>query len=269
MDFFDSAKAYYYETLARGDKRVENWLLMATPIPVTMFFLAYIAIVLIGPRFMANRKPFNIKTLLFPYNVALVILSVYMFTEFLITSIKSNYSYLCQPVDYSESPLAMRMANVCWWFFFSKIIELLDTVFFILRKKFDQVTFLHVYHHSTMIYNWWFGVKYVAGGQSFFTGMLNSFVHIFMYSYYALSLLGPNVQKYLWWKRYLTRLQLTQFFAFVVHTGYNLVTDCDFPQTFNIAVFIYAISLIVLFGNFYYRAYTLRQRESRADKKAS
>lgn len=54
---------------------------MATPIPVTMFFLAYIAIVLIGPRFMANRKPFNIKTLLFPYNVALVILSVYMFTE--------------------------------------------------------------------------------------------------------------------------------------------------------------------------------------------
>lgn len=64
-----------------SDKRVENWLLMATPIPVTMFFLAYIAIVLIGPRFMENRKPFNIKTLLFPYNVALVILSVYMFTE--------------------------------------------------------------------------------------------------------------------------------------------------------------------------------------------
>ena len=38
-------------------------------------------------------------------------------------------------------------------------------VFFIMRKKFDQVTFLHVYHHSTMIFNWWFGVKYVAGGQ--------------------------------------------------------------------------------------------------------
>lgn len=111
MDFFDSAKAYYYETLARGDKRVENWLLMATPIPVTMFFLAYIATVLIGPRLMAERKPFNIKILLFPYNVALVVLSVYMFTEFLITSIKSNYSYLCQPVDYTESPLAMRVCQ--------------------------------------------------------------------------------------------------------------------------------------------------------------
>lgn len=27
------------------------------------------------------------------------------------------------------------------------------------------MTFLHVYHHGTMIFNWWLGVKYVAGGQ--------------------------------------------------------------------------------------------------------
>lgn len=38
-------------------------------------------------------------------------------------------------------------------------------IFFILRKKNGQLTFLHVYHHGTMIFNWWAGVKYVAGGQ--------------------------------------------------------------------------------------------------------
>ncbi len=38
-------------------------------------------------------------------------------------------------------------------------------IFFILRKKNSQLTFLHVYHHTTMIFNWWAGVKYVAGGQ--------------------------------------------------------------------------------------------------------
>ena len=26
-----------------------------------------------------------------------------------------------------------------------------------------QITFLHVYHHATMILNWWLGVAYVAG----------------------------------------------------------------------------------------------------------
>lgn len=41
------------------------------------------------------------------------------------------------------------------------------------------MTFLHVYHHATMIFNWWLGVKYVAGGQcesnfSFFFFFLNS-----------------------------------------------------------------------------------------------
>uniref|UniRef100_S4RZ22 Elongation of very long chain fatty acids protein n=1 Tax=Petromyzon marinus TaxID=7757 RepID=S4RZ22_PETMA len=81
-------------------------------------------------------------------------------------------------------------------------------VFFILRKKFNQITFLHVYHHSSMIINWWLGVKYVPGGQAFLIGMVNSFVHVFIYTYYGLSVLGPAEQKYLWWKRYLTILQL-------------------------------------------------------------
>lgn len=111
-----------------------------------------------------------------------------------------------QNLPYAQ--LHLWMARVCWWFFFSKVIELLDTVFFILRKKQDQVTFLHVYHHGTMLFNWWSGVKYVPGGQAFFIGMLNSFVHIFMYGYYALASLGPQMHRYLWWKRYLTIMQL-------------------------------------------------------------
>ena len=44
-------------------------------------------------------------------------------------------------------------------------------VFFILRKKNNQLTFLHIYHHGTMIFNWWAGVKYVAGGQCKWTGL--------------------------------------------------------------------------------------------------
>ena len=38
--------------------------------------------------------------------------------------------------------------------------------------------------------------------------MLNSFVHIWMYLYYALAAIGPHMQKYLKWKRYLTTMQL-------------------------------------------------------------
>ena len=38
--------------------------------------------------------------------------------------------------------------------------------------------------------------------------LINSIVHVVMYSYYALSCLGPRVQKYLWWKKHITHLQL-------------------------------------------------------------
>lgn len=116
-------------------------------------------------------------------------------------------------------------------------------VFFILRKKNSQLTFLHVYHHTTMIFNWWAGVKYVAGGQceytpthreqlathtahpracdteplylsiAFLIGLINSLVHVVMYLYYGLAALGPNMAKYLWWKRYLTSLQLVSYFS--------------------------------------------------------
>ncbi|XP_040211884.1 elongation of very long chain fatty acids protein 4-like [Rana temporaria] len=255
---WEAVKDFYVWALENGDSRTDPWLLVYSPVPVILIFAVYLLIVALGPRLMEGREPFTLRLVLLVYNLCLVGLSVYMFYEFLVTSALAGYSYFCQPVDYSNSELGLRMARVCWWFFFSKVIELLDTIFFIMRKKFTQISFLHVYHHATMIFNWWAGVKYVAGGQAFFIGMLNSFVHIFMYLYYGLAVLGPSVQKYLWWKRYLTMMQLTQFVAIAFHSGYNLFTDCPFPDGFNGAVFGYIISLIILFLNFYYQTYIRR-----------
>lgn len=67
--------------------------------------------------------------------------------------------------DFNSFLPLTQVAGALWWYFISKGIEYLDTVFFILRKKFNQVTFLHVYHHCTMFTLWWIGIKWVAGGQ--------------------------------------------------------------------------------------------------------
>ena len=48
---------------------------------------------------------------------------------------------------------------------------------------------------------------FVAGGVSVQPALINASVHVIMYSYYFLAALGPHMQKYLWWKRYLTKLQ--------------------------------------------------------------
>lgn len=256
-------QGFYKWILENGDKRTDPWLLVYSPMPVTIVFLCYLFVLWAGPKFMKHREPVDLRAVLIVYNFTMVCWSAYMFYEFLLSSWLASYSLLCQPVDYSSNPLAIRMAKVCWWFFFSKVIELSDTIFFILRKKNSQLTFLHVYHHGTMIFNWWAGVKYLAGGQSFLIGMINSFVHVVMYLYYGLAALGPHMQRYLWWKRYLTGLQLTQFVILTVHTTYNLIAECDFPDTMNAVVCTYLLSLIVLFSNFYYQSYLTKKEKKK------
>lgn len=59
-----------------------------------------------------------------------------------------DYSYRCQPVDYS--PKGLRMAETCWWYYISKFTEFFDTLFFLLRKKNQHVSTLHVIHHGVM-----------------------------------------------------------------------------------------------------------------------
>lgn len=90
---------------------------------------------------------------------------------------------------------------------------------------------------------------------AFLPAMVNSFIHVLMYSYYGLSALGPSVAKYLWWKKYLTILQLIQFTTALILGINGIRSGCDFPLWMQYALVIYMISFIVLFGNFYIKAY--------------
>lgn len=70
----------------------------------------------------------------------------------------------CSPLQWHVIAPA-QIARALWWYYMSKLIELMDTVFFVLRKKDNQLTYLHVYHHSTMFFFWWIGIRWVAGGS--------------------------------------------------------------------------------------------------------
>ena len=94
----------------------------------------------------------------------------------------------------------------------SRFLDLADTTFFVLRKKNTQLTFLHVYHHTIVPFLCWMSLKYNATIPIIRLFMLfNTAIHTAMYAYYSLAALGPSVQPYLWWKRYLTKLQIIQF----------------------------------------------------------
>ncbi|XP_074109982.1 very long chain fatty acid elongase AAEL008004-like [Cotesia typhae] len=247
---------YHHLMDEKSDPRVNGWFMMSSPLPTLAIciFYGYFSKV-IGPKLMENRKPFSLRRTMIIYNLFQVIFSSWLFYEALASGWWNDYSFRCQPVDYSTRPKAMRMARGCWWYYMSKFTEFLDTFFFILRKKNNQISTLHVIHHGIMPVSTWVGVKFTPGGHSTFFGLLNTFVHIVMYGYYLLATLGPRIQPYLWWKKYLTALQITQFVLIIIHAFQLLFIKCDYPKAFAGWIGLHGILFFFLFKSFYKESY--------------
>lgn len=119
----------------------------------------------IGPKIMKNRKPVDVKTVMMVYNLAQVALSawmVYLSTSGfeIFASFKNKFTHVHSAPNY--------VTNGFWWYLVAKVTEFLDTAFMVLRKKDNQISFLHLYHHSIMPIIVWIMIKYFPGATFFF-----------------------------------------------------------------------------------------------------
>ncbi|KAG0409973.1 hypothetical protein HPB47_012920 [Ixodes persulcatus] len=247
------------DILPRRDPRTKRWVLVGNKTFLAAVIVGYVYLVKIaGPRFMKTRKPYNgLKPYMLLYNLAMVIANVYFVTNFLSRSyLGGGYNIVCQGIDFeARDNVTMEYLELCWWYVWVRVSDLLDTVFFILRKKDSHVSFLHVSHHAIVVFNCWYGLAYGADGQPALGICINSFIHVIMYSYYFLSLLGPTLHPYLWWKRHLTQLQLVQFGIMFIHGLIPLFIDCGYPR-FHVAIgFAELIVITTSFLRFYVSAY--------------
>lgn len=75
----------------------------------------------------------------------------------------SGFSFVCHAIDYSTTERGMYQAHLSYMYFALKLIDYLDTIFFILRKKTAHVSFLHVYHHVVVSVGAYMCVLYATG----------------------------------------------------------------------------------------------------------
>lgn len=250
------------------DPRTKDWFLCNTITPIATILVTYLYFCkYAGPQYMKDRKPYDLKYVLIVYNLFQVLFSIYLVYEGGMAGWFTTYKWTCEPIDKADSPLALRIATAVWLYYMAKITELLDTVFFILRKKYNQVTFLHLYHHTMMPLASYVGTKYLPGGHATFLGEINSFIHVIMYTYYLLAAFGPHMQKYLWWKKYLTMLQLIQFcIVFEQNMQAYLQPNCDYPKPIIMMTIIEASIFIYLFGKFYVQSYIKGSQSPKQNK---
>ena len=224
----------------------------------------YVALVFGGIRFMKERPALKLRALLGIWSSLLAaysILGTLRTVPELYHSV-TGHSFensVCNPSFLYEAPSA-------FWAFtfpFSKVLELGDTAFLVLRKR--PVIFLHWYHHVTvMIYCFFTYGQVIALGRYFMT--LNFVVHSVMYSYYALKSFDVWIPR--WVSMLITSMQLSQMVVgvFINVKAYfylNQGHQCATSYTIIFWAFLMYASYLVLFAHFFYSAY-LKPRPSKS-----
>jgi len=236
-----------------GDN-IHNW---SVPLGLTVFYVVSLPLLrLLASRFLSDN--IDVKLLLresmILYNAGQVLLNGWMVYRFLDALVFRDHPFIGGSTRLVDTGASFAV----WVHYCDKYLEFFDTYFMVLRGNMNQVSFLHVYHHITIAWAWWIGLKVYPGGDIYFGALFNSFIHVLMYSYYALSLLKIPCP----WKKILTQAQLIQFVSVVAYSPFSAARmPMESPWTEYVAYYVQCfemISLFILFALFYRKAYAKR-----------
>ncbi|CAB3403317.1 unnamed protein product [Caenorhabditis bovis] len=231
--------------------------------------IVYFMLIKVIQKFMENRKPFNLRTPMILWNGGLAIFSIIATLRFSVDPLRSLYvegfyrtlCYSCHPNDVAAF----------WSFAFalSKIVELGDTMFIILRKR--PLIFLHYYHHAVvLIYTVHSGAEHTAAGRFYI--LMNYFAHSLMYTYYTITAMGYRPTK--WVSMGVTTVQTTQMLAGVGVTWmvYKVKTEYNLPCQQSMAnlylAFTIYVSFAILFIQFFINAYIVKSNKKKKPVKS-
>jgi len=225
------------------------------PWPITICF-GYLISIFLLQGFMQKRQEFDLKLFRIVHNAILCFGSFIMVLGMVLELYKAYQiggmeALIC---DSNGIQLQTNLYNWYYIFFLSKFYEFIDTYILILKKK--PVTFLHSFHHFITAYLCWLGL-YDQTAMQWVTIAMNGAVHVFMYYYY----LAVSFNSELWWKKYLTTMQITQFCIDVVagfpyyYCIFILEKKCSGHASVLAFSHLVLISFLILFINFFRHTY--------------
>eukprot|EP00730_Choanoeca_flexa_P014539 TRINITY_DN6395_c0_g1_i1.p1 TRINITY_DN6395_c0_g1~~TRINITY_DN6395_c0_g1_i1.p1 ORF type:complete len:282 (+),score=56.63 TRINITY_DN6395_c0_g1_i1:137-982(+) len=230
--------------------------------------VGYLPVIFALQAAMQSRKPFQLKRVLFAWNVALVVFNLYSMYYLVprVVSYAFRGQFYTQSCKADPTFLKGPSSHAVMLFALSKVPEMLDTVFLVLRKR--PVIFLHWFHHITvMLYCW--SVLYSPqsnideGTEGAIFGAINSVVHVIMYSYYAARVVGYKPPGAM----FITTIQLAQMVVGASVAGYRVFMCDNITRTWHAraGVAMYGC-YFYLFGEFFVRRYMLPRAAVAAKK---
>jgi len=235
----------------------------------------YLGTLWVGQKVMDDRKAMQLKPLFMLHNLLLCVCSgillAVMMEEIIPIIYEHGFFYsICHVKAWTPKLETFYMINYAF-----KYWEFADTLFLVVKKK--PLAFLHVFHHSaTMLLCY----TQLNGGTSvsWVPISINLTVHVLMYYYYLMASAGYKI----WWKKYLTTLQISQFVIdlFIVYfASYSYFSTEYFPnaptmgtcagtEAAAVTGCFLLTSYLFLFIAFYQRTYRSAGKKSVEPKKS-
>jgi hypothetical protein len=107
----------------------------------------------------------------------------------------------------------------------------------------------------------WIGFRFISGGQSAFLPTVNTLVNVGVHIYYLITAMGPRFRKYLWWKKYLSVVQILEFLFIGVHGSQMLFVECGFPAAVSWYYVVQVIVFFLLFKNGHLKSYPKNKKD--------
>ena len=211
------------------------------PIYTFLSSFIYICFSLYIGYYVNIKEISNIKFFMKIYNILQIIVCLYV--VYGLSQFLSIYNLF--GIGYDYHPNIEYFIKI---HYFTKYLDWFDTLFILLNNKTQkQLSFLHLFHHSTINIIWGFLIwSGHANGTVFFGAIINSFIHILMYSHYLLT--SFNIKNPL--KNLLTNLQILQFYLCLLHSILILFYYkelSNYPVDLSWIQFLYQLSMIYLF----------------------
>jgi fatty acid desaturase/cytochrome b involved in lipid metabolism len=184
------------------------------------------------------------------YNATQVLLCGWMVYAALAEHWRRGLGLVCNEHDLAQD----GMAFVLHVFYFSKVLDFADTVFMIVKRNWRQVSFLHVYHHTSIFLIYWLNSQTNYDSDIYFTIVLNGAIHFIMYGYYLATSFNVVVPTFI--KKSITNAQLIQFCCMELQGACLLFGDCGSPRNVTILYMVYISTMLVLFLDFKRRTYS-------------
>lgn len=116
-----------------------------------------------GPLMMEARQPFNLTNTLRWYNLFQLFACTVFVERTYNMGFDFRFLWKCESFGFLPESKRQELFIGTWFFLFLRIFEFVETIFFILRKKKSQASFLHIYHHISTVTLMWIFMVYDNG----------------------------------------------------------------------------------------------------------